>query len=85
MAAKCWIAVNPATKCQITELKFLISECENHVQVVDVTMPGGEAVVIANIYDREGDRHACPFRRARSRYLYEVSILELVCVALNKE
>ena len=32
--AKCWIAVNRASKCRVTELKEMTRECGNYVQVV---------------------------------------------------
>ena len=63
---KCWIAVNRASRCQVTDLKDLTTECANHAQVVEVTMPGGEAVVIANVYDRHaGSERDRPAQRAR--------------------
>ena len=49
--AKCWIAVNRASKCQVTELKNLAFGTANHVQVIEVTPPSGEAIIIANVYD----------------------------------
>ena len=61
-AAKCWIAVNHASRCQVTELKELTRECRNYAQVVEVVAPGGDAIVITNIYDQhdgsEGNRPA---------------------------
>jgi len=53
VAAKCWIAVNKASRCRVTELKDLARESKNHVQVVEVTLPGGDAIVIANTYDQQ--------------------------------
>jgi hypothetical protein len=53
MAAKCWITINQVSRCWVTELKELIRECGNHTQVVEVVPPGGEAIVIANIYDQD--------------------------------
>jgi len=50
--AKCWIAVNRASRCQVTELRNLAAGTANHVQVVEVTPPGGEPIIIANVYDR---------------------------------
>ena len=50
--AKCWIAVNRASKCRVTEIKELTRECGNYVQVVEVVIPGGETIVIANVYDQ---------------------------------
>jgi len=50
--AKCWIAVNRATRYQVTELKELARECANHVQVVEVVLPGGDTIIIANVYDQ---------------------------------
>ena len=65
LPAKCWIAVNRASNCQVTELRNLTEECANHVQVVEVTMPGGEAVVIANVYDQHsGSERDRPAQRA---------------------
>jgi len=59
--AKCWMAVNRASKCQVTELKTLAAGTANHVQVVEVTPPRGEAIIIANIYDRhEGSENNRP-------------------------
>jgi len=49
--AKCWIAVNRASKCQVTEFKNLAFGTANHVQVVEVTPPSGEAIMIGNVYD----------------------------------
>jgi len=49
---KCWIAVNRASKCQVTEIKELTRECSNHMQVAEVVIPGGETIVIANVYDQ---------------------------------
>ena len=37
----------------MTELQEMTRECSNHVQVVEVVPPGGEAIVIANVYDRQ--------------------------------
>ena len=54
--AKCWIAVNRASRCRVTELKMVTQECRNHVQVVEVVPPGGDAIVIANVYDRHEGR-----------------------------
>jgi len=50
--AKCWIAVNRASRCQVTELRNLAAGTANHVQVVEVTPPWGESIIIANFYDR---------------------------------
>ena len=62
---KCWIAVNRASKCQVTELKNLASVTANHVQVVEVTPPSGEAIIIANVYDRHaGSENNRPAQRA---------------------
>jgi len=64
-AAKCWIAINRASRCRVTELKKLAGECRNHVQVVEVVPPGGEAIIIANVYDRhEGREGNRPAQRA---------------------
>jgi len=50
---KCWIAVNRAPRCRVTELKELTRACENHILVVEVALPGvGEPIIIANVYDR---------------------------------
>lgn len=50
MAAECWIAINWALGCQVMELKELATKCGNHVQVVEVVPPGGEAIIIAKMY-----------------------------------
>ena len=64
--AKCYIAVNRVSKCQVTELGSLTRKCANHVQVVEVVMPGGQAVTIANVYDRHaGSERECPAQQAR--------------------
>jgi len=59
-AAKCWIAVNRASKCRVTELNDMTRECGNYVQVVEVVLLGGSPIVIANVYDRhtKGDKPA---------------------------
>ena len=63
--AKCWIAVNRASKCQVTELKNLAARTANHVQVVEVSPPGGGAAIIANVYDRHaGSEKDRPAQRA---------------------
>jgi len=65
VAAKCWIAVNRASRCQVTELKELARECRNHVQVVEVVPLGGEAIVVANVYDQhQGSEVNRPAQRA---------------------
>jgi len=58
--AFCWIAVNRASRCRVTELKDMTRNCKNHVQVIEVTPPGRPAITIANVYDqwREGGRPA---------------------------
>ena len=64
-AAKCWIAVNKASRCRVTELKELTKECGNHVQAIEVSPPGGEAIIIANVYDQhEGSEANRPAQRA---------------------
>jgi len=61
LAVKCWIAVNKASRCRVMELKDLAGESGNHVQVVEVTLTGGDAIVIANIYDQhEGSEENRP-------------------------
>jgi len=50
--AKCWIAVNRVSKCQVMELKNLAAGTANHIQVVEVTTPSCEAIIIAIVYDR---------------------------------
>jgi hypothetical protein len=50
--AKCWIAVNRASRCRVTELKDLTRECGNYVQVIEVTPPRRPTIVIANVYDQ---------------------------------
>jgi len=63
--AKCWIVINQASRCRVTELKELTEQCGNHVQVVEVVPPGGEAIIIANVYDRhEGREGNRPVQRA---------------------
>jgi len=63
--AKCWIAVNRASRCRVTELKELARECWNHVQVVEVVPPGGEAIIVTNVYDQhEGSEANRPAQRA---------------------
>jgi len=52
MAAKRCIAVNCSSKCWVTELKELTQKCGNYVQVVEVVSPGGDAIVITNVYDQ---------------------------------
>jgi len=47
------------------ELKELTRECGNHVQVVEVTPAGGEAIIIANVYDQhDGSEVNRPAQRA---------------------
>ena len=36
----------------MTGLKELARECRNHVQVVEVVPPDGEAIIVANVYDQ---------------------------------
>jgi len=49
----------------VTEVKDLARESGNHVQVVEVTLPGGDAIVIANTYDQhEGSEANRPAQRA---------------------
>jgi len=63
--AKCWIAVNRASRCQVTELRNLAAGTANHVQVVEVTPPGGKSIIIANVYDRHaGSENNRPAQRA---------------------
>jgi len=63
--AKCWIAVNRASRCRVTELKDMTRNCKNHVQVIEVTPPGRPAITIANVYDqwRDGGRPAVTLER----------------------
>ena len=49
--AKCWIAVNWASRCRVTELKDMTKNSRNHVQVIEVTPPGRPTITIANVYD----------------------------------
>jgi len=35
----------------------LTQECQNHVQVVEVVPPGGDTIIIANVYDRHKGRN----------------------------
>jgi len=59
---KCWITVNWSSRCRVTELRNLTQEYCNHTQGVEVTLPNGELIVVANLYDRhtmmETDRPA---------------------------
>ena len=65
VAAKCWIAVNWALRCQMTKLKDLAREYEKYVQVMEVVSTGAGATVIANVYDRhEGSKANRPSQRA---------------------
>jgi len=65
VAAKCWIAVNWASRCWVTELKEMAQECGNYMQVVEVVPPGGDAIVIANVYDQhEGSQSKRPVQEA---------------------
>jgi len=57
VAGKCWIAVNQASRCRVTELKTLTQECRNHVQVVEIVPRGGDTIIIANVYDRHEGRN----------------------------
>jgi len=66
VTAKCWIAINRASRCRVMELKELTRECRNHVQVVEVVVTGGEAIIIANVYDqKEGSETERPAQRAK--------------------
>jgi len=66
VAAKCWIAVNRASRCRVTELKEMTQECGNYMQVVEVVLPGGDTIVIANVYDRhEGSESKRPAQEAQ--------------------
>ena len=58
--AKCWIAVNQASRCRVTEMKDMTRNSRNHVQVIEVTLPGMSTITIANVYDqwRDGGRPA---------------------------
>jgi len=58
--AKCWIAVNRASCCRVTEMKDMIRNSRNHVQVSEVTPPGMPTITIAIEYDqwRDGGRPA---------------------------
>jgi hypothetical protein len=59
--AKCWVAVNRASRCRVTELKDMTRESGNNVQVLEVTPPGGLPLTIVNVYDRheaDGQRPA---------------------------
>ena len=49
--AKCWVTVNQASRCRVTEIKEVTRECGNYAQAVEVTIPGGETFVIVNVYD----------------------------------
>jgi len=50
--AKCWVAVNRASRCQVTEVKDLTRGCANYAQALEVKPPGGPSIVILNVYDR---------------------------------
>jgi len=66
VAAKCCIAVNRASRCWVTELKEMTQECGNYMQVVEVVPPGGDAIVIANVYDRhDGSKSKWPAQEAQ--------------------
>jgi len=68
VAAKCWIAVNRASRCRVTELKDLVRASGNHVQVVEVVPPGGDAIIIANVYNqRVGSEAVRPAQQAAWR------------------
>jgi len=58
MVVNCWIAVNRALRCQVTELKDLVRASRNHVQVVEVVPPGGKAIIVANVYDQRAGSEA---------------------------
>jgi hypothetical protein len=49
--AKCWIVVNRASRCRVTELKDLTRDYGNYVQVIEVTPPRRPTIVIANVFD----------------------------------
>jgi hypothetical protein len=61
--AKCWIAVNRASRCRVTELKEMTRGCGNYVQVIEVMAAGRPTIMIANVYNqwRDGGR---PVQRA---------------------
>ena len=54
--AKCWIAVNQASRCRVTEMKDMTRNSRNHVQVIEVTPPGMPTITIASVYDQWRDR-----------------------------
>jgi hypothetical protein len=60
--AKCWIAVNRASRCRVTELKDLTRDYSN-VQVIEVMPVGRPTIVNANVYDQWKDR-TMPAQRA---------------------
>jgi len=65
MVAKCWIAINKVSRCWVTELKDLARDSGNHMQVVEVTLAAGDAIVIANTYDQhEGSETNRPAQHA---------------------
>jgi hypothetical protein len=61
--AKCWIAVNWASRCRVTELKDLTKDYGNYVQVIEVTPLGRPTIVIANVYN-QWRNHARPAQQA---------------------
>jgi len=79
-AAKCWIAINRASRCRVTELRDLARECENHVQVVEVALPeGAGSVIIANVYDRHKGSET--IRPAQAERWGEIARHERVIIA----
>ena len=53
--AKCWIAVNRESCCRVTEMKDMMRNCRNYVQVIEITPPGTPTITIANVYDQWRD------------------------------
>jgi len=55
-AAKCWVAINRESQCQVTELKDLTRNCANYAQALEVKPPSGASIIIVNVYDRGRQR-----------------------------
>jgi hypothetical protein len=59
LPAKCWVAINKASGCRVTERKEGTEGCGNYLQVLEVKS-GQREVTLVNVYDgkREGQRPA---------------------------
>ena len=53
--AKCWIVVNWASRCRVTELKEMTRDCRNHVQVIEIMPLGRPTITIAKVYHQRRD------------------------------